>query len=403
MLVAYAFELFFIIIFYISQLKGRGATGDEAYNDVIHRCRRPPLTTNERCTDGVGGCGYSAFTIHSKRCSAYHERKQSTRGGWQHRRAMKETTASFLDAAIFFGLSIGVGAIGTRYSQGFTGYELSVLKFAFLLTCSPLYIVFAFSSQTLRRRRLRRNLISLVVTLFFCTIWIAPSMYPSIHSWGSTDLRWDIICSPDSFFRDMGLAPKFTMALAFALECLRVLTWLFRVLTWLFRLVLKRYQPNWWPFIKKLPEKHLGNRRCLQCVIGFGKRYIFNWESEETSIWVVATFGFLFTLFGGVSLALKRAKMQRIAGKNYQESEMTYGQYLAMLIWVPVLVEYTYVASCKYLAPAANAPIGARLGKQGVKADDRRGKKWGLRGLWRVGCPHTTLLLAPQRAHAGRP
>ena len=171
----------------------------------------------------------------------------------------------------------------------------------------------------------------------------------------------------------MGLTPML-MGLAFALECLRVLTWLFR-------LVLKRCPPNWWPFIKKLSEKHLGNRRHFQRVIGFGKRYIFNWASEETSIWVAATFGLLFTLLGGVSLALKRARMQRIAGKNYQESKMTYGQYLAMLIWVPVLVEYIYVASCKYLAPAANAPIGARLGKQGVKADDRRGKSGGYEGF----------------------
>ena len=393
MLVAYAFEIFFIVVFFISQLTGRDATSDEAYDDVIHGCRSLALTTDERCTGGVGGRGYCAFMIHNKLCSAYHERKQPTQGGWQHRRAMKETTASFLDAAIFFALSIGVGAIGTTYSQGLTGYEFIVLEFVFLLTCSPLYIVFAFSSQTLRRRPLRRNLISLVVTLFFCAIWIAPSIFP----WDDKGLRWGIVCSPEHFFSytGTGIAPMFTMAIAFALECLRVLTWLFR-------LILKRCPPNWWPFTKKLPEKHSGNRRCLQRVIGFGKRYIFNWASEETSIWVVATIGLLFTLFGGVSLALRRARMQRIADKGYKESEMTYGQYLAMLIWVPVLVEYTYVASCKYLAPAANAPIGARIGKQRVKADDRRGKKWGLRGLWRVGCLDTTLLLAPQRAYAGR-
>ena len=71
--------------------------------------------------------------------------------------------------------------------------------------------------------------------------------------------------------------------------------------------------------------------------------------SEKASIWVVATFGFLFTLIGGASLAVERAEMQRISRKNYEESRMTYGQYLAMLIWVPVAVEYFYVASCKYL------------------------------------------------------
>ena len=42
--------------------------------------------------------------------------------------------------------------------------------------------------------------------------------------------------------------------------------------------------------------------------------------------------------------------MQVLAGTIYQESKMTYGQYLAMLIWVPVLVEYAYVVICKCTA-----------------------------------------------------
>ena len=339
MLVAYAFELFFIIVFYISQLTGRGAAGNEAYSDVIRRCLCRPLTTNEVCTGGVGECG-----IHSKRCNAFHERKQSTQRGWQHRRAMKETTASFLDAAIFFALSIGVGAVCTTYSQGFTGYEFSVLESAFLLTCPPLYIVFAFSSQTLRRRHLRRNLISLVVILFFYTFWIMASIF---EEEGDRGLRWDAICYPYNYKSRVGkgIVPRSTMVSAFALECLRVLAWLFRP-------ALNPYLPNWWSFIKKtLLEKPLGHRRYLQRVLGFGKRYIYNWASEKTSIWVIATFGIAVTLFGGVSLALKRARMQGLAGKDYQESKMTYGQYLAMLIWVPVLVEYSYVAVCTCTAP----------------------------------------------------
>ena len=150
MLVAYAFELFFTIVFYLSQLKARGATGGAAYNNVIHRCLCPAVTAQGKCTGGVGKCGCSAAMIH-RCCDAFREGKQPARACWQHERAVKETTPSFLDAAIFFALSIGIGAVGTAASKKLTSYEINILGFAFFLTCSPLYIVLALSSKTLRR------------------------------------------------------------------------------------------------------------------------------------------------------------------------------------------------------------------------------------------------------------
>ena len=335
MLVAYIFELVFITIFYISQIPWCGVSVDMTYNKPIHRSLCPPAAAHEKCTGCVGKCGCSTVMIHSECCDAFHQRKQFTGGGWQHKRAMKETTASFLDAAIFFALSIGIGAVGTAASQNLTLYESNVLGFAFLLTCSPLYIVVAFSSKTLRRKRLRRNLISLVVTLFFC----ATVIILHFSKWGD---RWDAICAPGVYnsYWSKAIIPACAIYFAFILECLRALVWLFRP-------VLRRYLPNWWPFTRTLPDKPSGHRRYSQRVLGLWKRYIYHWASDKTSIWMVASTGFVLTLFGAVSLALERARMQGIAGKDYQESEMTYGQYLAMLIWVPVLVEYTYVASCK--------------------------------------------------------
>ena len=193
MLVAYTFELFFITVFYISQLTGRGAPGGDASNDVIYRCLCPPAAAHEKCTGGEGKCACSAVVVHSECCDAIHERKKPSMGGWfgwGHKRALKETTPLFLDAAIFFALSIGIGAIGASSSEGFTGYEADVLRFAFLLTYSPLYIVLAFSSKTLRRKRLRRNLISLVVILFALAILLVPTF--STH--GVVSGRWDAIC-----------------------------------------------------------------------------------------------------------------------------------------------------------------------------------------------------------------
>ena len=333
MLVAYAFELFFIIVFYLSQLTGgRDVPGYEKPSDAVHRCPYPPVEAHKKGAGGVGQCG----------CGAFCERKQSTWGGWRHRYAMKETTLSFLDSAIFFALSIGIGAVGIASTDGFSKYEGTVLGFAFLLASSPLYIVIAFSFDRLRRKRLRRSLTSLVIILFFCAICLILSTPLE----GSKRGRWGAICfaDDDHSLITNEIVPLYIILVVVTLEC-------FRAIFWVFRLTFKRCRPKRVPFDETPPERPSGHgsRRCSwQCALSFWKRYIYNWTSEKTSIWVVATCGLAATLFAGVSLAIERARMQTLAGQHYQESEMTYGQYLAMTIWVPVVVEYAYVWTCKY-------------------------------------------------------
>lgn len=246
----------------------------------------------------------------------------------------------FLDTAIFFALSIGIGTIGTAPTQGFTRYERSILRFAFLLTFPPLYIVQAFSSKSLRRKRLRRSLTSLVVILFFFAIFLVT---PSPAE-GSKIQRWDAICFARSYRSQIirNAVPFCTLFFALVLD-------LSRTLPRVFRFVYRRPIPNRGTSIKMALEKPCGHqcRRPLQQVSDRLRRYIHNWTSGEAPTWMAATCGLATALFGGISLALERAGMQGLAGQNYQESEMTYGQYLAMLIWVPVLVEYAYVAVCK--------------------------------------------------------
>ena len=351
MLVAYAFELIFITIFYISQLTGRG-TDDEAYNDVIHRCLCHPVTAHEKCAGGGGKCACSAVMVHSECCDAFL--KKSSMGGWLrggHKRALKETTPSFLDAAIFFAISIGIGAVGTSSSEGFTGYEADILRYAFLLTCSPLYIVLALSSKTLRRKRLRRNLISLVVVLFFLGVLMVPKF--STH--GVVGGRWDTICFSYNYGSNMsrGGVSYYILYFALVFECLRLREWCFRKFC--------QYLQNWEALTKRFPEGLWGHCRCPKCALGFGghcnsprcaalgcwERSIYRWTSGKGAAWLAATICISVAWFGGVSLAKERAAMQGLAGKDYLESKMTYGQYLAMVIFVPVLVEYAYVAICK--------------------------------------------------------
>ena len=343
MLVAYAFELVFITVFYIQLIPWCDTSTGTTYNKPIHQSLCPPTAAHEKCTGGVDKCGCSTVMIHSKCCDTFHQRKKFTWGGWQHKRAIKETAPSFLDATIFFALSIGVGAVGTAASQRLTIYEANVLGFAFLLTYCPITIVFVSLLKTLRRKRLRRKLVSLVVFLFSGAI----SMI--FYAFTGSD-RWGAVCVPVGFtpYLDKTIITFLTIYFFLFIRCCRALILLLRS-------ALKYCQPNWWLSIKMMPNESSGYLYCLQRVLGFRGRMVPGKMSEKTFIWLTTTPFFLLTLFGGVCLAIERARMQGIAGKDYQESKMTYGQYLAMLIWVPVLVEYAYVASCKYHTPTANA------------------------------------------------
>jgi hypothetical protein len=90
----------------------------------------------------------------------------------------------------------------------------------------------------------------------------------------------------------------------------------------------------------------------------FPKRYIYNWKSEKISIWTVATITLAIAWVASVALVQDRRRMQILAGAKYQESKMGYGQFLAALIWLPVLVEYLYVFTRKLNTVPQYCPRG---------------------------------------------
>jgi hypothetical protein len=44
-----------------------------------------------------------------------------------------------------------------------------------------------------------------------------------------------------------------------------------------------------------------------------------------------------------------RLPMQKVAGKHFKENELGFGQILAALMWLPVVVEYFQIAVCRSL------------------------------------------------------
>ena len=333
MLFAYGFQILYITAFFLLQLNG-ARRGNETYSNPTSHCQCFAVTTHG-CTGRLGECGCSAVMVHSKRCRSRHERSRSTFD--THDRAMKETTSPFLDTALFFALSVSIGMAGTL-AQKTTDYEEIVLAFVSALVAAPLYTVLAFSSRNIRRRHLRRNLISLAVILLCLGTAIPAFIDNGLDRWGVICLRGDT-----GYATARTVVAVMIGAIAFGCELCRVVLFFIQLT--------RRYVFYRGSFIKISPEKPWDKRfkrSYFQSVFAFVKRYIYNWTSQKSSIWVVATFSLVYTLFAGGNLVYYRLLMQSLAGVTYMESEMTYGQYLAAFIWVPVIVEYCYHVACKY-------------------------------------------------------
>ena len=76
------------------------------------------------------------------------------------------------------------------------------------------------------------------------------------------------------------------------------------------------------------------------------RQYFYNWASQKgPSGWSQPAPCIYSTCWE--LLLYVRLQMQSLAGKIYTESEMTYGQQLAALSWVPVIVEYVYHMTCE--------------------------------------------------------
>jgi hypothetical protein len=96
-------------------------------------------------------------------------------GGTHTRNHYKKTMDTFLDAATFFSLWVGIAPYSSLsnfdYSSRFTvAYEFYLLQYVALLTLGGLYVSLAFSYRKLCRRKQRCRLITLtsLLTCILC-------------------------------------------------------------------------------------------------------------------------------------------------------------------------------------------------------------------------------------------
>jgi len=272
-----------------------------------------------------------------------------------HDRAIKETMPSFLDAAAFFALSVGVATLVTALKNTNTYYEVVMLRHVSILSIGPLYAVLSFSYKTLRRKHLRSNIITITVILVFAGWWYAPSS----RMWGGG--KWTNFCFVGNTYIAISIS-TIEVSIIFTMTVSEG----FGILLRLIRLVVKCCAPysKYFAISSDNPSRSGIGRLCITlrdyswglvcpCFSGifmFLRRYFFRWKLEGKSIWIVATFSLLVTWVEAAFVIFDRVRMQRQAGDAYQENLMGYGQVLAALIWVPVIVEYVYIAIfCKYI------------------------------------------------------
>lgn len=70
--------------------------------------------------------------------------------------------------------------------------------------------------------------------------------------------------------------------------------------------------------------------------------------SKNIAIWATSTFGLVNAWLTLADLIITRNQVHRLAGEKFEDDELGYGQIVAALLWLPVVVEYGYIFSCEY-------------------------------------------------------
>lgn len=182
-----------------------------------------------------------------------------------------------------------------------------------VIVASPIYTVRGFTYRTLRRKGLLRYLSLLAAILCY-----SGAVAQVIGTWGGHD-RWGGICLG-------GITVVSDAWIVTIVGAISVLT-TFELIHLLYHLRFLQYSsanPSW-PI----------------------HRFLYDQESQKRSIWVLPIFSLALTLVAITRLFFERHKMESHAGKSYKELDMSYGHYLAVSIWAPVIREYGYSCFCE--------------------------------------------------------
>jgi len=328
MISAYVFEICFVTLCYLAH------ASPCICNLVKHRTRYPPQPEKRTLYKPPG------ITLLSTALR-------------MHATTMKRIMDTFLDAATFFALSITIASI-VYISRLTSTYEHDMLLRVSILNSGGLYVVLSFSHDQLRRRRLRSSLVSLT-SLLNCTLLLYSGTTRRTYA------GWSYLCKDVYTFE----LPSLFAIPAMIYGTLEVVGIMAILHDWLCAKQLKRRKSKALRELKLSPYLYMTTDvavfaaldracamilMCRRCTRGNSlSRSVYTQANSARDVWLVSTFSLAVSWTSAAAIIRSRHQSQNVAGDDYMENEFGYGQILALLIWLPVLLEYVYFAYCRRL------------------------------------------------------
>ena len=264
------------------------------------------------------------------------------------RSALLGAVEAFLDTGIFFSLSVFIAAvIALRHFGEGEYYDPSAMSTIFTFTVGPLLVIVSLHLKQLRRRVLRVGIVVILALLSHVLFWMAQeTMVPATG-------RWVDICCPQASLLGGSMVAAFAW-INLLLTALLVHQFITPTVLYYPNLF---FRPRLWGKIFKgntfresfrsLEAERWESRRYRDsfCLPGlffllfpflppFGRR--------------LATFSFFFTCLQLLFIFCQRSKLENCAkGEVYKENQLSFGQTLAALMWLPVFADFGDIFFCK--------------------------------------------------------
>ena len=271
----------------------------------------------------------------------------------KHEGAVIASSGIFLDAAVYFSLSISFAAVIFNYKNTPLLYEDKLGQTSTLLAIDAPIGITLLSYPWLDRRDLRVFLAAAAALMTF----IIQFMFRRARSFNPETnlcLNWD--STVEGFFRDRFIVKAVWICLVFPFFVWKVVPWQFLRNSHHHdgdvRLQNNSHYPQRLRIWQRLPcwERIINSRPIIYLSYFSTSLYeraaYIHWEGLIA--YFLAAYALYANIYDILFLRFLRNQEKEISStKDQAETQWGYGQILAVCVWVPVLVEYFYVLGLK--------------------------------------------------------
>ena len=270
----------------------------------------------------------------------------------KHEEAVIASTGIFLDAAVYFSLSISFAAVIFNYKNTPLLYEDKLGQTSTLLAVDAPIGITLLSYPWLDRRDLRVFLAAAAALMTF----IIQFMFRKAKSFNPETnlcLNWD--STVEGFFSDRFIVKAVWVCLVFPFFVWKVVPWQFLHNSRRdsdVRLRSEYHEPKRLRIWQRLPFwEHMICSRPIIYLSHFStsvyqRAKFIRWEGLIA--YFLAVYALYANIYDILFLRFLRNQEKAISStKDQAETQWGYGQILAVCVWVPVLVEYFYMLGWK--------------------------------------------------------